>query len=613
MTNNKNNAVQVLAGSWRILADPDNTGKNARWFNAVPGKAQPTPVPGIIQQVFPDYFGVAWYWYRFKANISAGRHDRVLLRFGAVDYLAEVWLNGRLVGGHEGGETPFSLDVTTAIARDRENLLAVRVLNPTNDRIDGIVLRETPHRHKTIPFCPGRAYNLGGILLPVELLVVPAVHITGIFTVPDLGSSVIHVTVTVRNDTGRTSGGRLDVSIAPDKTDNVLVSAALGAHWSCGESTQVLTLPVAQPRRWDLDDPYLYRIHVKLAAGGIAAGRCHNQSVRCGFRDFRVEDGWFKLNGRRLFLKSTHTGNHFPIGQIVPHNPDFMRRDLIYAKACGFNTVRFIAGMAWPEQLDFCDEIGLMVYEETMAAWCLDNSPRMAKRYDRSIREMILRDRNHPSVTIWGLLNETPDGPVFRHAVKALKLVRDLDTTRLVLLNSGRWDCQPMIGSMSNPGSHKWEYQWGVEGRRVKPVFADASTTIPSIAWDKNAGAYFQGAGDAHVYPGVPQVAAMNAFIRHLGYGTKPVFLSEYGIGSLMNVIDEYHKYEETGCRLDGPDAALSNPWLTGCRPIGNVMVSVASIPLPLTCSGIASACTSGNGGWDSTWSVPTRVCADLT
>ena len=64
----------------------------------------------------------------------------------------------------------------------------------------------------------------------------------------------------------------------------------------------------------------------------------------------------------------------------------------------------------------------------------------MAERFDRSLREMILRDRNHPSVVIWGLLNETPDSPVFRHAVGALPLLRELDPTRTVLLSSGRWD-----------------------------------------------------------------------------------------------------------------------------------------------------------------------------
>jgi len=162
---------------------------------------------------------------------------------------------------------------------------------------------------------------------------------------------------------------------------------------------------------------------------------------------------------------------------------------------------------------------------------------------------MILRDRNHPSVTIWGLLNETKDGPVFRHAVKALDLVRELDQTRLVILNSGRWDAQPMIGSVSNPGSRVWECQWGLEGKKIKPV------PIPP---DKNPQVGgFQGAGDAHVYPRVPQTADSNAFIRHLGHGHKPVFLSEYGVGPLKNVVDDYRKFEETGCRLDVPDSTL--------------------------------------------------------
>ena len=121
------------------------------------------------------------------------------------------------------------------------------------------------------------------------------------------------------------------------------------------------------------------------------------------------------------------------MGQVTPVDPDLMRRDLIMAKASGFNMIRWIAGMARPEQLDFCDEIGLMVYEEHLGSWQLEDSPDMARRYDLSTREMILRDRNHPSVTIWGMLNETRDGPVFRHAVQTLKLVRSLDDTRLVL------------------------------------------------------------------------------------------------------------------------------------------------------------------------------------
>lgn len=548
MKNIGNNAAQAFTGKWRLLPDPDNTGKQKRWFNAIPGKARPAPVPGIIQEVFPDYHGIAWYWFKFKTMLNAGKNDRILLQFGAVDYLAEVWMNGKAIGGHEGGETPFALDVTKAIKRDHENLLAVRVLNPTHERIDGIVLNETPHRHKLLPFSPGAFYNHGGIQAPVELLSVPAMRITDIHVVPDLDASVLRVTVTVRNDTGKTIEGALGISIAPDKTSDVLITAALDARWTCGEYARVLTLPVTRPHQWNLDDPFLYRVQVRLTAEGMGGNGCHEKSVRCGFRDFRVKSGWFMLNGRRLFLKSTHTVNHFPIGQVVPRNPDFMRRDLIYAKACGFNTIRFIAGMAWPEQLDFCDELGLMVQEETMAGWWMSDSPRMAERYDRSMREMIMRDRNHACITIWVMLNETGDGAVFRHAEKALKLVRGLDQARLVLLNSGRWDAQPMIGSISNPGSSVWETQWGAEGSRKK---------LAPIPPDKNPQAGgFQGAGDAHVYPRVPQTADTKAFIRHLGHGLKPVLLSEYGIGSLMNVIDESRKYEETDCSPDVPDAA---------------------------------------------------------
>ena len=172
-------------------------------------------------------------------------------------------------------------------------------------------------------------------------------------------------------------------------------------------------------------------------------------SVRCGFRDFRFENGYFRLNGRRIFLKCSHTGNHCPIGQQLPHDPDLLRRDLHNVKVMGFNAIRFIAGVATRYQLDLCDEIGLLVYEEAYANWCLEDSPKMAERFDRSLGEMILRDRNHPSIVIWGLLNETPEGPVFRHAVDALKLVRTLDDSRMVMLNSGRWDKwadKPVVG-----------------------------------------------------------------------------------------------------------------------------------------------------------------------
>src|SRR6476646_5529007 len=87
----------------------------------------------------------------------------------------------------------------------------------------------------------------------------------------------------------------------------------------------------------------------------------------------------------------------------------------------------------------------------------------MKERFDRSLAEMIRRDRNHPRITMWESLNGTSDGPVFGQAVESLPRVRSLDKTRLVMLSSGRFDSDLGIGSVSNPGGTEWEHVWGKE------------------------------------------------------------------------------------------------------------------------------------------------------
>ncbi len=210
-----------------------------------------------------------------------------------------------------------------------------------------------------------------------------------------------------------------------------------------------------------------------------------------------------------------------------------LRKDLVYAKACGFNTIRFISGSAYSYQLDLCDELGLIAYQETAASWLLKDSPQMKDRYERSLRELLVRDRNHPSFAIFGTLNETEDGAVFREAVSSLSLIRTLDESKLVILSSGRFEGHLEIGSISNPGSNEWEFTWGKEG----PGGPRVTMKYPSG----------DGIGDFHLYPKVPQTPETNQMTRTLGEGGKPVFLSEYGIGSMMDVIHEARMYEEAG------------------------------------------------------------------
>ncbi len=537
--------VRQLNGSWLIACDPLNEGRQAEWFRDIPADARPAPVPGIIQQVFPGFHGVAWYWHRFGLSAAPAAEQRALLRFGAVDYLGDVWVNGRLAGSHENGETPFELDVT-GMVRPGQNLLAVRVLNPTSKPIDGYVLQETAHRNKldSDRLAPGCGPNIGGIILPVELAVVPAMRVTDVFARPSVHDGRIDLTVAVRNDLADAADVTLSAGVAPDEGGDTLDACRQPHRAPPGDSSAELSLTVPQHRLWELDDPYLYRLDVHAEVGAGDRTLTHRAAVCCGFRDFRVADGYFHLNGKRVFLRSTHTGNHFPVGISVSLDPDLVRRDLIMAKAGGYNTVRFIAGMALPQQLDFCDHMGLMVYEEHLGSWLLGDSPHTAERFQRATREMITRDRNHPCVTIWGLLNETRPGKAFEAAVDSLELVRSLDPTRLVLLSSGRWDSRFSIGSVSNPGSTRWEPVWGVDGidPNVHPV---------------DATGYVAGAGDAHFYPTLPLSKTDEQHVRTMGQDTRPVFLSEYGVGSQFNAIEELRGFDPFNVGPDLVDVAL--------------------------------------------------------
>ena len=427
--------VRTLDGDgWRIATDPKNEGREAKWFAGPREEAKPTKVPWIIQDAFPGYHGVAWYWREFDAPTNSHVGGRYLLRFWAVDYLAEVWLNGTLVGAHEGGETPFVLDVTDAIhaGANKKNLLAVRVLNPTHERIDGIVLGETPKQARVIPYHAGAAYNHGGITGSVELLATPAVRVEDLFARSDSKTGTIKIQTNLRNAAKTAARGRLEFTVAPAASGETLCVVVVERELAPGDTLVEAEVKIDRPRLWELNDPFLYRVTTRVGAD--------ERSVRCGFREFRCENGFFRLNGRRIFLRSTHTCNHFPVGLKLPPDPDMARRDLLDLKVMGFNMIRFIWGGAERSQLDLCDEIGLMVYEESFASSLMQDSPKLAERWERSISELIRRDRNHPSVVIWGLLNEVRDTPHFRLAAASLPLIRQLDEARMVFLNSGRWD-----------------------------------------------------------------------------------------------------------------------------------------------------------------------------
>lgn len=576
--------------SWRLAIDPRNVGREEAWWNGARDDAKTVRVPWIMQDAFPDYHGVAWYWRAFTAPELTHARERALLHFEAVDYLCEVWLNGVPVGGHEGGEGPFTLDATNAIRAGSDNLLAVRVLNPRHEPIDGIALGETPHRCKCDPYIAGGAFNHGGITAPVQLVLAPPIRLEDLWVRADADSGKVRVQARAQNDEAHTVSATIEFSLASPGESVTLTNHGGEYSLAPGENVVEAELAVDDPQLWQLNEPNLYRVSCRLNAEDGDSDWLDERAVRCGFRDFRFKNGYFRLNGKRLFLKGTHTLNHTPVGLQVPHDPDLLRRDLLNLKVMGFNMVRFIWGGAVPYQLDLCDEIGLLVYNETYASHAFSETPRMGTLFDQALTEVVQRDRNHASVVIWGLLNEINDSPLFRHAAASLPLLRELDDTRMVMLDSGRFDKDLTLGSFSNPGSHRWDAMLGDEGAApadsasthvtppptpaahedlmeqgdisdksallsIAPTMDDAPETIAESAggigagwsWEATPG-YVADAGDVHLYPRVPQLPLANEILRHLGKDSpQPILLSEYGIGSAVDLWRVTRHYERLG------------------------------------------------------------------
>lgn len=543
-----------LSENWFIDKDPANKGVEMGWNEKISETAIPTHVPSIIQETLPGYHGVAFYWCKLKPEIHCGETDRTILRFNGVDYKATVWLNGELLGEHEGGEAPFEFDVTKKMAFDAENLLAVRVVNPIEYDIDGLNIVNAANRNKTIHKQAGSCLNSGGIWYDVELLTFPAVYIEDKFLTGDISNGKLTAKVDIKNTLDSDEKATLTLNVyGKTASTHKIIDNSEEISVKKGSSTAEISVTVPDIRLWDIDDPFLYRVELVLTS---SCGE-HRESLNFGFREFKVIDGFFYLNGRKIFLKSSHSGNAFPIGQNYPVVKEQVRQDMIMAKTYGFNTVRAIAGMFRPEQIDICDEIGLLVYEECMASWQLGEGKHMLKdtensdldqekmfrRFDVCTLEMIKRDRNHPSVVIWCLLNEMNiTNPISVYAENFLPQVRQEDPSRLVLLHSGRWDKRRQVASASNPNSNTWNAPMGRDG--------DGS---PATG-DMGKGLSLQDIGDYHYYPDYPMTQKDVELFRNYAKDGLPALVSEAGIGPLFNVIEETKHFQQYGCRTDLED-----------------------------------------------------------
>ena len=422
-----------LGGEWQLVLDPACEGLQSGWAaGRFPlDRAAPVAVPGLWNLTYPDYEGVAFYRKTFRVPPGWDRQrdrdrDTCLVHFEGASYRAEAWINGVYAGSHEGAYTPFSFDLTPALLPGQENELVVRVagLSKTGP-VDGVLLKHVPASKQSW------YYTHGGLWGNVRLESRPWVSIQALVLEPYYFGERVRIEAALDNRLGGVQETRLDIRIT-DPAGKTVDGVSTRVSAVPGVSRHSFEVPVPRPLPWSCETPHLYSVSVE--AGSQNGGVDYQQSY-FGMRDFTVRDGQFFLNGEPVFLRGILLQPHYPVTHVVPPDPGMLRKEITLAKEAGFNLIRCHIRPSPPGYLDLTDRLGMMVYAETSLGW-IRESPSMLAHMEREIHELIQRDRNHPSVVIWGILNENPPASAFA-SDHFMRFARAQDATRVVVDNSG--------------------------------------------------------------------------------------------------------------------------------------------------------------------------------
>lgn len=428
-----------LSGYWEFCVDPEGVGAFEKWHEGFNGRSIAVPASWNDQFTdLRDYLGDAWYQTRF--HLPWGwESSRLLIRFGSVNYLADVWLNGRKLGRHEGGHLPFSFDVTE-IVKSEGNLLVVRVngeLAP--DRVPPGRVNDPRDAHQIGIFPPATYdfFPFCGIHRPVLLTAVPQTSIEDITIKTEIEGNIGLVDVSVEIGAWRL-GTSVRVSVGGHDVDSVeiITSASATAPTSAlGQAVCQLTIPNAN--FWSPDSPTLYNLTVELLHNGQMIDRYR---LPIGIRTVKVLGDKLLLNGKPIVLRGFGRHEDFPItgrGTVSAVNI----KDFSLLNWIGANSFRTSHYPYDEEMLSLADQMGFLIISETPAVGLFFQEEGLERRLElcqQMTTELITRDKNHPSVIIWSLANEARstrgnEVPFFR---TLYNLAKSLDDSRPITIVS---------------------------------------------------------------------------------------------------------------------------------------------------------------------------------
>ncbi len=350
----------------------------------------------------PDSQGINWYRKFFPLPASY-KDKKIAIQFEGADQVSEVSVNKRLLTLHEGSYLPFSVDISKhAVYGDSANAIVVKVDNTENPSIPSY----------------GRWISYGGIYRDVFMVITDKLHITdpvradevaggGVFVRYPLVTdslAILNVTAHLVNEYESTKTARLFTRLF-DGDRQVIADSSNGISLMSGSDyTFEKVLRIPNPHLWSPDTPTLYTLVSQLCKDGAV---CDEVRTRIGIRSIAFSrDGGFTLNGKRRIFMGANRVQEYPY--VAWAFPDAaQRRDAVLLKEGGFQYVRSSHNPHDPSFLDACDELGLLVMDCIPGFQFIGDSLFQARSF-KNMREMIRRDRNHPSVILWELsLNET--------------------------------------------------------------------------------------------------------------------------------------------------------------------------------------------------------------
>jgi len=420
-----------LDGTWDFFPHADRP---------APDRADPVPitVPALWEaQGYLELDGVVWYRRRFDLADAGGNWT---LEFGAVMDIADVWLNGKHLGGHDNAFLPFAFDVTDALV-DGTNILLVRVEDPPISDPEHLRLAHGKQgwANHVFPSRPSLYMTYGGIWQSVVLRRHGDVAIRHVRIDTDAAS--LGVDAEVVNVTDHEVRARVLVHVLGRFEEQTVDIAPGAAH------TVSFALGATSAARWTPTSPVLHRAVVDVVTGPELSDTA---TTRFGLRTVDVQDGRLHLNGEPLRIRGALVQGFRADGLYAEGSRREIEDEVRVAKALGFNTLRLHIKAFEPRYLDVCDELGMLVYCDIPVAEPIaydelgaDGETTLATRAAAAVRGQIARDRNHPSVLVWSLMNELgyedpaihDGGRYQRFASSLVDAARSLDRSRPIIEN----------------------------------------------------------------------------------------------------------------------------------------------------------------------------------